>query len=40
MLERLATLDDVGNVAAFAVSDYARSPTATAINMTGGSIVD
>jgi NAD(P)-dependent dehydrogenase (short-subunit alcohol dehydrogenase family) len=40
MLGRAATLADVGNVAAFAASDYARSITATQINMTGGSYVD
>jgi 3-oxoacyl-[acyl-carrier protein] reductase len=40
MLKRAATLDDVGNVAAFAASDKARTITATAINITGGSLVD
>ena len=40
MLKRAATLDDVGNVAAFAASDRARTMTATAINITGGSEVD
>jgi 3-oxoacyl-[acyl-carrier protein] reductase len=40
MLGRAATLDDVGNVAAFAASDLARSMTATALNITGGSVVD
>lgn len=40
MLGRSATLEDVGNVAAFAASDYAGSLTATAINMTLGSVVD
>ncbi len=40
MLHRAATLADVGNVAAFAASDYARSMTATALNITGGSVVD
>ena len=40
MLKRAATLDDVGNVAAFAASDQARMITATAINITGGSEVD
>jgi 3-oxoacyl-[acyl-carrier protein] reductase len=40
MLGRAATLDDVGNVAAFAASDYARSMTATALNITCGTEVD
>jgi 3-oxoacyl-[acyl-carrier protein] reductase len=40
MLKRAAALDDVGNVAAFAASDRARTMTATAINITGGSEVD
>jgi 3-oxoacyl-[acyl-carrier protein] reductase len=34
MLKRVETLDDVGNVAAFAASDLAHTMTATAINMT------
>jgi 3-oxoacyl-[acyl-carrier protein] reductase len=40
MLKRAATLDDVGNVAAFAASDLARPMTATALNITCGSVVD
>lgn len=40
MLKRAATLEDVGNVAAFAASDHARSMTATALNITAGSVVD
>jgi NAD(P)-dependent dehydrogenase (short-subunit alcohol dehydrogenase family) len=40
MLGRAATLDDVGNAAAFAASDYARTMTATALNITCGSVVD
>ncbi len=40
MLGRAATLEDVGNVAAFAASDAARSITATALNFTAGSVVD
>jgi len=40
MLKRAATLDDVGNVAAFAASDHARSMTATALNISCGAIVD
>ena len=40
MLKRAATLSDVGNVAAFAASDRARSMTATAFNISYGAIVD
>jgi len=40
MLGRAATLADVGNAAAFAASDWARSLTATKINITAGSVVD
>jgi NAD(P)-dependent dehydrogenase (short-subunit alcohol dehydrogenase family) len=40
MLRRAATLEDVGNVAAFAASDHARTITGTAINISAGSIVD
>jgi NAD(P)-dependent dehydrogenase (short-subunit alcohol dehydrogenase family) len=40
LLGRAATLDDVGNVAAFAASDWARTLTATAINITGGAAID
>jgi NAD(P)-dependent dehydrogenase (short-subunit alcohol dehydrogenase family) len=40
MLKRAATLDDVGNAAAFAASDWARTMTATALNITCGSVVD
>lgn len=40
MLGRGATLEDVGNVAAFAASPYARTLTATAINISCGAIVD
>jgi 3-oxoacyl-[acyl-carrier protein] reductase len=40
MLERAAMLDDVGNVAAFAASDHARTMTATALNISCGAIVD
>lgn len=39
LLGRGATLEDVGNVAAFAASDLARSITASAINITCGSVV-
>jgi 3-oxoacyl-[acyl-carrier protein] reductase len=40
MLGRAATLADVGNVACFAASDWARTITATAINMTCGATPD
>ena len=40
MLKRAATLEDVGNVAAFAASDHARALTATALNITAGSVVN
>lgn len=40
MLKRVETLDDVGNVAAFAASDLARTMTATAINITCGRAAD
>src|SRR6202048_3670292 len=40
MLNRAATLEDVGNVAAFAASDWARTMTATKLNITAGAQVD
>jgi enoyl-[acyl-carrier-protein] reductase (NADH) len=40
MLKRAATLEDVGNVAAFAASEQARTMTATALNISCGAIVD
>jgi 3-oxoacyl-[acyl-carrier protein] reductase len=40
MLKWAATLEDVGNVAAFAASDHARTMTATALNISCGAIVD
>ena len=40
MLGRAATLADVGNVAVFAASDQARAMTATALNITCGTVVD
>jgi enoyl-[acyl-carrier-protein] reductase (NADH) len=39
MLGRGAMLDDVGNVAAFAASDHARTITASSINISCGAIV-
>ena len=40
MLRRAATLQDVGNVAAFAASDHACAMTATKLNITCGAEVD
>ncbi len=40
MLGRAASMEDVGNVAAFAASDLARSMTSTALNITAGAEVD
>ena len=40
VLGRAATLDDVGNVAAFAASDWARTMTGTALNITAGAEID
>jgi NAD(P)-dependent dehydrogenase (short-subunit alcohol dehydrogenase family) len=37
---RAASLDDVGNVAVFAASDWARTITGSAINMTCGAVLD
>jgi 3-oxoacyl-[acyl-carrier protein] reductase len=40
LLGRAATLDDVGNVAVFAASDWARSVTAGIINVSAGALID
>jgi len=40
LLGRTATMEDVGNVAVFAASDWARTITGAAINMTCGAVVD
>jgi 3-oxoacyl-[acyl-carrier protein] reductase len=40
MLGRAATLEDVGNVAAFAASDRARTMTAATANVSCGALVD
>jgi 3-oxoacyl-[acyl-carrier protein] reductase len=40
MLARAATLEDVGNVAAFVASDRARMMTAATVNISGGALVD
>lgn len=40
LLKRTATLEDVGNVAAFVASDKARTITSTEVNISSGAIVD
>ena len=40
MLRRTATLEDVGNAAAFAASDRARTMTAATVNISCGALVD
>jgi NAD(P)-dependent dehydrogenase (short-subunit alcohol dehydrogenase family) len=40
LLGRAATLEDVGNVAVFAASDWARTITGATINMTCGAFID
>jgi 3-oxoacyl-[acyl-carrier protein] reductase len=40
MLNRAASLDDVGNVAAFVASDKARSMTAATANVSCGALID
>jgi 3-oxoacyl-[acyl-carrier protein] reductase len=40
LLGRAATLEDVGNTAAFAASDRARSMTAATINVSAGALMD
>ena len=40
MLKRAATLEDVGNAAVFAASDWSRAMTATALNVTCGAVPD
>ena len=39
-LGRTATLEDVGNVAAFVASDRARTLTAAAVNISCGALID
>jgi 3-oxoacyl-[acyl-carrier protein] reductase len=39
-LGRAASLEDVGNVAAFAASGWARTMTGTALNITCGTEID
>jgi 3-oxoacyl-[acyl-carrier protein] reductase len=40
LLGRAATLEDVGNAAAFAASDWARSMTAAIVNVSSGALID
>ena len=40
LLGRAATLDDVGNVAAFVASDQARTMTAATVNVSAGTLID
>lgn len=40
LLGRAATLEDVGNAAVFAASDWARSTTAAIINVSAGALID
>jgi 3-oxoacyl-[acyl-carrier protein] reductase len=40
MLGRAATLEDVGNVAAFVASARARPMTAATVNVSCGSLID
>src|SRR5436190_17737419 len=40
LLKRTATLDDVGNVAAWVASDQARTLTATEVNISCGALID
>lgn len=40
LLARAATLEDVGNAAAFAASDWARSMTAAIVNVSCGALID
>lgn len=40
LLNRAATLNDVGDVAAFVASDHARTITATEVNISSGALMD
>jgi 3-oxoacyl-[acyl-carrier protein] reductase len=40
LLGRAATLEDIGNAAAFAASDWARSMTAAVVNVSCGALID
>jgi 3-oxoacyl-[acyl-carrier protein] reductase len=40
LLGRAATLEDLGNAAVFAASDWARSMTAATLNVSSGALID
>ena len=40
LLGRAATLEDVGNAAAFVASDQARAMTAATVNISAGALID
>ena len=40
LLGRAATLEDVGNAAVFAASDWARTLTAAIVNVSCGALID
>jgi enoyl-[acyl-carrier-protein] reductase (NADH) len=40
LLGRAATLEDVGNAAVFAASDWASSVTAAIVNVSAGALID
>lgn len=40
LLRRRPSYDDVANAAVFLASDWARTMTATEVNITGGAVVD
>jgi NAD(P)-dependent dehydrogenase (short-subunit alcohol dehydrogenase family) len=40
LLGRAATLEDIGNAAVFAASDWARSVTAAIVNVSCGALID
>ena len=40
LLGRAASLEDIGNVAVFAASDWARSMTAATVNLSCGALID
>jgi 3-oxoacyl-[acyl-carrier protein] reductase len=40
LLGRAATLEDIGNAAVFAASDWARTMTAAIVNVSCGALID
>jgi 3-oxoacyl-[acyl-carrier protein] reductase len=40
LLGRAATLEDVGNAAVFAASDWVRAATAAIVNVSAGALID